>query len=202
MQAVDHLFTELRQLLIRTQTILIGSIILAPIIFVIEFGPQIIRILQTGSGLHDNYAGEVTSQYIVRLLREASAYSFSKNIAVFVIWALAGVLAYVLSIAALRWMTAVRNEIVIDTSYSKGSAAKLIALHFTQKIAVFLIFCIFAAACFLLFIPYSMDLMRIFMYDLRWFNAPLLLLGLLGLTCTMYVLASFAYLAWLYEEEV
>lgn len=201
MEAYNQLKVEIRQLLVRTQVMLIGSIIIAPIVFVIEFGPVLVRMLQTGSGLQENYAGQVTSQYIFQLLREASAYSFSKSIIVFVIWAVVGLVAYFAVISFVRWAISVSNEIIVDTKQSKGRAAQLIISHFGQKLIFAMLFAVFMAAGFLYLIPYWMDMVRIFIYDMSWVNSSLLLLGVLGFTVTVYALWSFAYLTWLYEES-
>ena len=201
MQAYNQLKEEIRQLLVRTQTMLIGAIIIAPIIFVTEFGPPLVRMLQAGSGLQENYAGQVTSQYIVKLLKAASDYTFSKSIIVFIIWAAVGLLAYFAVISFVRWAMSVTNEIIVDTQYSKPAAAKLLVKHFGAKFLVALVFVGFLAVGFLYLIPYWMDMMRIFVYDMSWVNSSLLLLGLLGFTTTIYALWSFAYLTWLYEES-
>lgn len=201
MQAYTQLKEEIRQLMVRTQVMLIGAIIIAPILFIIEFGPPLIRMLQAGSGLQENYAGQVTSQYIVNILKVASDYSFSKSIIVFIIWAIVGLLAYFAVISFVRWALSVSNEIIVDTQYSKSQAAKLLIAHFGQKFLVALVFVGFLVAGVIYLIPYWMDMMRIFVYDMSWINSSLLLLGLLGFTATIYALWSFAYLTWLYEES-
>lgn len=201
MQAYTQLKEEIRQLLVRTQVMLIGAIIIAPILFVIEFGPPLIRMLQAGSGLQENYAGQVTSQYIVNILKVASDYSFSKSIIVFIIWAIVGLMAYFAVVSFVRWALSVSNELIVDTQYSRGQAAKLLITHFGQKFLVALVFAIFLVVSFLYLIPYWMDMMRIFVYDMSWINSSLLFLGLLGFITTIYALWSFAYLTWLYEES-
>lgn len=201
MQAYTQLKEEIRQLLVRTQVMLIGAIIIAPILFVIEFGPPLIRMLQAGSGLQENYAGQVTSQYIVNILKVASDYSLSKSIIIFIIWAIVGLMAYFAVVSFVRWALSVSNELIVDTQYSRGQAAKLLIAHFGQKFLVALVFAIFLVVSFLYLIPYWMDMMRIFVYDMSWVNSSLLFLGLLGFTTTIYALWSFAYLTWLYEES-
>lgn len=181
---------------------LIGAIILAPIIFVTQFGAQIITMVQSGSGLQENYAGQVTSEYVDGLLRGLSTYSASKVAGVFIIWATVGVLAYVGLLALVRAVIAVRNEVVVDTKYRKGSPAKLLALHFAQKFLVGISFIAFLAVSILYLLPYWMDMLRIFVFETSWANGGFLIGGLLGLTLNIYVLWSFAYLTWIYEESV
>jgi hypothetical protein len=200
MQALIQLKDELRQFLIRTQTMLIGSIVIAPFVFIIEFGPLLINMLQTGSGLQENYAGQVTSQYILAFLKDVSTFSASKALVVFIIWAGVGLMAYFALAGLIRWAMSVYNEIVVDTQYSPAKATRLLITHFALKFFVFAGFVLFVGLCVVVLLPYWMDMVRIFIYDMSWVNSSLLLLGILGLTTTIYLLWSFAYLTWVYEE--
>lgn len=197
------LLPKVRQILLVTQLQMIGSFVLALIIFLVEFGPAVVQYIERGSQINAGVTGKTVSEYVLELLRRISAMPHAGDIITVLFWAIAAGLLYAAFVVAANIIISIRNEITVDMNYSKGSVAKVLIKRFGSKILAVCAFAILCAASIFLFVPYWMDMFSIFIFSgLRLDHALFLLVGFFGLFLNIYAVWSAAYFTWVYEESL
>lgn len=197
------LLQKTKQILLLTQVQLLGSFVLALAAFLVEFGAAIIQVLESDSQVTVGITGKTGSGYVLGFLRYISSLPYADNIITGLFFATAAVFLYFAFIALGNIMVSIRNEIVVDVNYSKGSVIKILLTRFGAKILAAGCFVLLCAASILLFVPFWMNMLGIFVYSgLNLHQVVLLMVGFLGLVLNIYAVWTAAYFTWTYEESV
>lgn len=198
-----RLGSKIIQIFLRTQVQLLGSLVLALVIILIEYGAIIIHAVESGSAVPVGDTGKTVSSHVLGFLRYLSNLQNADNIFTGLFWAVVAVLLYYAFITISNIIISIRNEVVVDVNYSKGSVAKVLFARFGSKILAVCAFVALLAASIFVLVPFWMDLIGNFVFSgLHLADIPLLLTGYLGLAVNIYVVWSAAYFTWIYEESV
>jgi hypothetical protein len=195
--------TKIWQIFLLTQLQLVGSLVLAIAVFLIEFSNPIIHILESGSQVTAGLANKTASEYVHSFLQKISELPHTDDIIIILLWALSAITLYLVAISLYNVFISIRNEIVVDVNYSKGSAAKVLASRFGAKALVAGSFVVVCIVSIIWLIPYWMNMLSIFVFsglDLR--NSVFLLVGFLGLMLNIYLIWTAAHFARIYEKSL
>lgn len=188
------LSTKIKQILLVTERQMIGSIILAIAIFLIEYSAFIFRVFEDGSAVPEGIAAQTVSQEVSRFLQYINDLPYANNIATALFWALAAIFLYIAYNIAKNIVIDARNEVIVDTSYANNSIGQLLVRRFSRKIAIVLGFFALIALTALFLLPYWMGLLTIFVYSgLLLKDTPFLIMGLCGLAVNIYAVWIFAH---------
>jgi hypothetical protein len=198
------LLSKIKQIILITPTQLVASFVIALFIFLVEFGPIMIRAFESGSQVNAGDTNKTVSGYVLTFLQRLNEVPNAKVIAAGVVSAIAGIAIYAILVALYRIIIDIREEIEVDASITKKEAlAKVLLTRFGIKILVAIGFGVFLLITLLFLIPYWMDLLSIFVYTgLKLSSAYYLVAGLFGLMMNIYILWIIAHFTWIYEESV
>lgn len=187
-----------------TQMYFVYSLLLAAIVFFVEFSAPILQILGDSAQAPNEYTQKTVSQYVISFLQWLSELPQANNVIVGLFWAGAAVLLYFLYITLSNMYIATRNEYIVDVNNSKKqNRSQLLVNRFGSKILIGLGYFIFAVVSIVYLIPYFMNLLHIYVYSgMRWTDFGYLIAGIVGLTGVFYLLSACAVVIWKYEQSV
>ncbi len=199
----NGLVSKIRQIFLLTQTKLMASVVLALIIFLVEFSKIILQSFESGSGTPVGTTGTTISDNVLNILHDISALPNAEDVVTALFWAVTAVVVFSIGVAIKNIITSIENEIAADLNAPKKSIPKLLITRFSEKILAAASFAALSAISILILIPYWMDLLRIFAFSNFDIGHGLYFLaGFTGLVATIYIVWVAAYFIWIYEESV
>lgn len=200
---ISNFAVKFRQIFLLTEKQMLGSVLIALAIFLVEFAPHFIQAIEKGSKVAAGETGKSVSQYVIYFWQYLSEQPYANIVINGIIWAFIGIVVYSAVVAVNNIVVDIKNEIIVDSQYAGDSLAKVLAGRFAGKILAALGFVALVALSVFISVPFLMDLLKSFVQSgMALTRAHELIIGLVGLGLNIYIVWAAAHFTWIYEESV